>query len=115
MPKQSAPLFTLTTQATTALVQDCFITVAGAQAAADGNALGVVRQNANIGDYVPVDVLGTTIVQAGAAISKGATVKSDASGRAITWATSGAKLGTALQAASSAGQLIEVLLIQNVA
>ena len=49
------------------------------------------------------------------AIAAGATVKSDASGRAITWVTSGARLGVALEPASAAGQFIEVLLIQNAA
>ena len=37
------------------------------------------------------------------------------SGRGITWVTSGAKIGVALEAASAAGQMIEVLLIPNVA
>lgn len=51
----------------------------------------------------------------GAAVTAGATLKSDASGRAITWATSGAKVGIALEAATASGQMIEVLLIPNVA
>ena len=51
----------------------------------------------------------------GAAVAAGATVKSDASGRAITWASSGAKVGLALEAATAAGQMIEVLLVPNVA
>jgi hypothetical protein len=55
------------------------------------------------------------VVEAGAAISKGATVKSNAAGKAITWATSGAKVGIALEAAAGDGSFIEVLLIQNAA
>ena len=52
---------------------------------------------------------------AGAAVAAGASLKSDASGRAITWVTSGAKIAIALDAATGAGQFIEVLLIPNVA
>jgi hypothetical protein len=62
-----------------------------------------------------VDVLGTTVVEAGAAINAGATVKSNAAGKAITWASSGAKVGLALGAAGADGDLIEILLIPNVA
>ena len=70
---------------------------------------------ASAGEKITVDVLGTAVVEAGAAVAANATVKSDASGRAITWATSGAKVGLALEAAGAAGQMIEVLLIPNVA
>lgn len=92
-----------------------FVTPAGAQAGADANTLGVARTAGVSGDRITLDVLGTATVEAGAAIAAGATLKTDASGRAITWATSGAKVGLALAAASAAGDLIEVLLIPNVA
>jgi hypothetical protein len=48
-------------------------------------------------------------------VAAGDTIKSDATGRAITWVTSGAKIALALEAATAAGQFIEVLLIPNVA
>jgi len=67
------------------------------------------------GERIAVDVIGTVTVESGAAVTAGATLKSDASGRAITWATSGAKVGIALEAATASGQMIEVLLIPNVA
>jgi hypothetical protein len=54
-----------------------------------------------------------SVVEAGAAIAAGATVKSDATGRAITWAVSGAKVAVAMEAATAAGQFIEVRLIDN--
>lgn len=92
-----------------------FVTAAGAQAGADANTFGVCRAGGVSGERQTCDVLGTAMVEAGAAVSAGATVKSDASGRAITWATSGAKVGLALEAATAAGQIIEVLLIPNVA
>ena len=90
-----------------------FITSYGEQAVADSNTLGVTRWGADAGILVPVDVLGTAVVEAGAAIAKGAPLKSDTDGRAIAWATSGAKVAIALQAASAAGQPIEVLLLPN--
>lgn len=116
MSAQSLSLLTvaLTLQATVAASR--FVTFAtGAQAAADANTFGVSRTAGVATEKIPVDVLGTAVVEAGAAVAAGATVKSDSTGRAITWATSGAKVGLALEAASAAGQFIEVLLIPNVA
>lgn len=108
-------LLTLSVSATGTITTNRFVTPAAAQAGADANTLGVARSAAVSGDVIGVDVLGTAIVEAGAAVSAGATLKSDSSGRAITWVTSGAKVGLALSAAGAAGDLIEVLLIPNVA
>lgn len=113
MSQQANGIFPVTIKATAALTANRFTTFAGAVPATTTNALGVVRQSAAIGDAVTVDFLGSAIVEAGAAITAGATVNSDATGRAITWA-SGEKLGLAMQAATGAGSLIEVLLIPNV-
>lgn len=115
MSQQNISLLSLTQALTGAVTANRFVTPAGAQAAADANTLGVTRQTGAIAEKVTVDVLGTAIVEAGAAVAAGATVKSDASGRAITWVTSGAKVAVALEAASAAGQFIEVLLIPNAA
>jgi hypothetical protein len=115
MSAQNIALLTLTLALTGTVSANRFVTPAGAQAGADANTLGTVRLAGVSGDKVPVDVLGTATVESGAAISAGASLKSDASGRAITWATSGAKVGIALEAATASGQLIEVLLIPNVA
>lgn len=115
MSKQNTPILTLTHRLTGTVAQYRFVTPAGAQAGADAYTLGVSRVAGVSGDDIAVDVLGTAIVEAGAAVAAGASLKSDASGRAITWATSGAKVGIALQAASGAGEFIEVLLIPNVA
>lgn len=90
-----------------------FVTPGGAQAGADAVTLGVARHAGVSGDPIPVDSQGTVKVEAGAAIAVGATLKADASGRAITWATSGAKIATALTAASAAGDFIEAQLIPN--
>lgn len=115
MTTQNHALLTLA-QTLTGTVSACrFTTPAGAQAGADANTFGVARTAGVSGDKIAVDVLGTAIVESGAAFSAGATLKSDASGRGITWATSGAKIALALEAATAAGQFIEVLLIPNVA
>ena len=115
MSAQNIALLTLTVALSGTVTANRFVTPAGAQAGADANTLGVSRVSGVATDNAPVDVLGTAVVEAGAAIAAGASLKSDASGRAITWATSGAKVGIALEAAAAAGQLIEVLLIPNVA
>lgn len=115
MSRQNISLLALTATLSGTVAAHRFVTPAGAQAGADANALGVARSAGVSGDKIAVDALGTAIVEAGAAISAGATIKSDASGRAITWATSGAKIGIALEAAGAAGEFIEVLLIPNAA
>ena len=115
MSQQNISVLTLTATLAGTVAANRFITPAGAQSGADANTLGVCRTAGVVGDKAPVDVLGTAIVEAGAAISAGASLKSDASGRAITWASTGAKVGIALQPATAAGQFIEILLIPNVA
>lgn len=113
MSAQAISLLTLTVALTGTVAAHRFVTPAGAQAGADANTLGVARAGGISGEKVPVDVIGTAVVEAGAAIAAGATLETDASGRAVTWATSGPKVGIALQAASGAGVMIEVLLLPN--
>lgn len=116
MSDQFRSALTLPAAAAGAIAARRFVTPAGAQAGADANTLGVaLAAAATAGELVPVVVLGTAAVEAGAAIAKGATVKSDAQGRAIPWASSGAKVGIALEAAGAAGEAVEVLLIPNAA
>jgi len=115
MSRQSIPLLTLTQTLSGSVAANRFVTVAGAQAGASANTLGVATMAGIAGDLVPVDVIGTSVVEAGAAISAGATLRTDALGRAIPWATAGGKVGIALQAAGTAGEFIEVLLLPNVA
>lgn len=54
---------------------------------------------------------GTAVVEAGAAVPPGAKVASDATGRAIPQTGTAETAGIALQAATAAGELIEVLLV----
>jgi hypothetical protein len=114
MALAAIPTLTLTVTAAGAITAHRFVKF-NTQCVADENSIGVARSAAATGEKVPVDVHGTVIVEAGAAVAAGATLKPDASGRAITWAASGAKIGLALSAASAAGDMIEVLLIDNVA
>lgn len=115
MSAQSTPLLAVAVMATSAIAASRFVTPAAAQAGADANSIGVARFAAALGEKVSVDVIGTAVVEAGAAVAFGATLKSDASGRAIPWAASGAKVALSLDTATAAGQMIEVLLIPNAA
>lgn len=105
-------LLTLTVIATAAITAERFITTAGAVATAAGNADGVSNTDAAIGERFPADVLGTTIVTAGAAIAANAYVEVGSAGKAITRA-SGKAVGKALQAATADGDRIRVLLLPN--
>lgn len=113
MSQQQISLLTLTVGLTGTVAANTFVTPAGAPAGADAVSLGVARTAGVTGEKVPVDVIGTAVVTAGAAFAPGATLKSDAAGKAITWITAGAKVAIALQAATAAGQLVEVLLLPN--
>lgn len=106
---------TLTVTAGGALTANRFVTGAGAAPSANGRALGVTRTGATAsGDLVPVDVMGTTLVEASAAIAAEAQVATTSDGRAVTFST-GAVLARVApgSSATAAGQLIEVLLIPN--
>lgn len=115
MSAQAHPTLALTRTLSGTVAAHRFVSSVGAAVAADANALGVARTSGVSGDLVALDVLGTTIVEAGAAITAGDTLKVTTGGKAITWATSGAKVGIALQAATGDGSLIEVFLIPNAA
>jgi hypothetical protein len=113
--KQAIPLLTLALTLSATVSANRFVTPAGAHAGAGANTLGVARSGGVSTEKVPADILGTAVVEAGAAVAVNDTLSSDSTGRAVTWATSGAKVALALEAATAAGQFIEVLLIPNVA
>lgn len=114
MSRQYFPLLTLTLGLTGTVVAERFVTGAGAQTGAAGNALGVARTAGVSGENIPVDVIGTAVVETGAAISANALVEADASGRAVT-KSAGVTLGRLApgQSATAAGQFVEIILIQN--
>ena len=106
-------MYTRNIAAAGALAACRFVTLAGAYPSAGAAAIGVTRTSAAAaGDLVPVDVQGTTIVEAGAAITADAAVMVDATGRAVPLTVgSKAPVGRALEAAVDAGAFIEVLLV----
>lgn len=106
---------TLTVTAAVALAACRFVTQAGAYLAAGAAAFGVTRSSAEAaGALVPVDVQGTAIAEAGAAITLDAPLMVDATGRVVPL-TVGSKspVGRAMQAATAAGQQIEILLVPS--
>jgi len=102
----------LSVVAAVAITAGTFVTSQGAVATAAGNAFGVARSDGAVGDVVPVDVLGTAIVTASAAIAAGASLDVAAGGQAVTHAA-GKVVAVALEAAAAAGDDIEVFLIPN--
>lgn len=112
---QKTAVLTLTSVCTVALAAYRFVDFDGSQVdVAGAKAMGVSVNPAAVGEAFPVDVLGTTKVQTGAAIPLGAKgltpVKSDANGKAIAQGGAGEILGYALQAAGAADAVIEILL-----
>lgn len=114
MSRQCIPLLTVTLALTGTVVAERFVTGAGAQTGAAANALGVARTAGVSGDNIPVDVIGTAIVEAGAAIAANALVEADSSGRAVT-KSAGVTLGRLApgQSTTATNQFIEIILIQN--
>lgn len=72
--------------------------------------IGVLQDKPALGDACTVQYNGITKWEAGVAITKGAKVVSDATGRAITGAATASHYcyGVALEAASAAGSIIAV-------
>jgi hypothetical protein len=118
MSGQSISVLSLSVIATAALTKYRAVTAAGAHAAAD--IYGVTKTDGAIGDCVAVDVIGTTTIEAGAAIPADTKyVIADAQGRAIPATgtpTPGTSLGKLVpgQSAGAAGDLVEVLFLGNV-
>lgn len=112
---QKTPILTLTSVATAAVAAARFVDFDGSQVDAVGEKpMGVSVNAAAVGEAFPVDVIGTTKVEAGAAIPLGAKgltpVKADALGRAIPHAGVGEIAGYARQPAGAAGAITEILL-----
>ena len=107
-------ILTLTIAAAAALTARRFVSPTGAVATAAGNALGVARSDAAIGQDAPVDVMGTAVVEAGGAIAAGALVEVGATGKAVT-KSAGVTVGRLAPGSVSTanGQFVEVILIPN--
>lgn len=110
--------WTLPAAADLSASQFCFVdadnTAAGSRAAlvgAGARAIGVLQNKPNAaGIAATIFTSGVSKVKAGAAVTAGANVKADASGRAILANAGSYALGIALASAGGANELIPVLL-----
>lgn len=109
---QNIAILTLTVGATSAITAARAVGFDGAQADTLGQkVMGVAQYDAAIGDPVAVDAKGTAIIEAAEAIAVGDELTVDATGKAVkpTLADQ-VRIADALQAATAAGDKIEVLL-----
>lgn len=112
MGRQAVPVLSLSVVAAAAITAHRFALANGTICGANGNAKGVYISDAEVGELVGITVLGTAIVESGAAFAVDANLQSDALGRAVT-AVDGPVVARALEAATAAGQLVEVLVIAS--
>jgi hypothetical protein len=105
-------LLTTNFTATAVVLAARFIGADGQHADAGANAIGVARSDGEIGDVVPLDVLGTTLVEAGNVVGDWDLVQVGADGKAVP-KTDGIAVGRVQGAGGTAGTLLEVLLIPN--
>lgn len=110
MPAQKIPVLTLSVVASAAHPENLAVTAAGALPGAGAKILGITTELAVSGKHVPIDVLGTTIATAGAAVAFDAELEATAAGKLITKST-GVVVARALQAAAADGDKFEVLLV----
>jgi len=111
---QNVPLLTLSVEvaADPGVAGDSFGTLDGQMAPAGGNAAGVYRSDGKTGDMVPLDVLGTAVVIAGAAVAVGDELEVGSVGTAVP-KSAGITVARAVTAASGLNERIEVLIIPN--
>lgn len=112
MSAQYRSVLTLSLVAVAALTANRFVSPTRGLPSDGGNTLGVALTDAAIGQTAPVVTLGTAPAEASAAIAEGALVEVGADGR-IETRDAGVAVGRALQEATGAGHVIEVLLIPN--
>lgn len=109
MPSGNLAIFTLTVVATAAVATNRFVTSLGAYPAAAAKGLGVARTGGAVGELLAIDILGTSIAEAGGAFAKDAALELDATGRVVVKAA-GVAVARALEASAAAGAFVEVLL-----
>ena len=107
----SISLLVLNVTAGGALATARGVTAAGAYPLANAGIRGVTRTAALAsGDLVPIDVIGTTIVESGGAVTKDAAQMIDATGRVLDKTSTNTVVGYALTAAAGAGTMVEMIL-----
>jgi len=106
---QKISILTLAVTASAAIEAERAVSRAGAYATAAGKIFGVSNTKGAIGDRVPTDVMGTTIVTAGGAFVDGDELEVGTAGKLVK-KTSGVVVAVALQEAKADGDRVEVLL-----
>lgn len=110
---QNTALLTLSTVASGAVTRYRAVGFDGAQLTTEGAlAMGIAQYDAGDGEALAVIAKGTAPAESGAAVSVGDELVADASGRVIVNPGVGGEvvIGHALEAASAAGEPIEILL-----
>jgi hypothetical protein len=108
--KTSKPILTGSVLAAANLTQCRLVGFDGNVCAANAKPMGAVEADTDSGQMAPVTEYGEALVESGGAITVGAKLASDASGRVAVWST-GEIAGWALDAASGAGEKIRVKLL----
>lgn len=106
--KTQQPVLTTSMVAVEDLPRYHFANFTGSLCGAGDKAFGIVEADTAADNVAPINVLGICLVTSGAALAAGDLVESDAQGRAVTLAT-GLANGTALDAATTAGEIIRVV------
>jgi hypothetical protein len=105
------PILTTSIPAVADIPEKRFVGFDGNICAANTKALGASDAGGAVaGQQCSVVSLGITLVEAGAAVSQGASVTSDASGKAIDAAANPVN-GRALDAAAADGDIIRILVV----
>ncbi len=106
----SISLLVLSVVAGGALATARGVTAAGSYPAAGAGIRGVTRTAAGVsGDLVPIDVIGTAVMEAGGTVTADAAVMVDDTGRVLDKTSTNIVVGYALSGGAS-GALVEVLL-----
>ncbi len=108
MAKSKKPVLTETVVATGAIVKNRLVNFEGKQATVGQAALGVAVYDADAGDSLAVDALGTVLVETGGAVSIGDAVAADAQGCVVKQAASAVTVGHAMDAAAGANETIRI-------
>ncbi len=109
MARTYIDILTLTRRAASAITDGRFVTIAGTQAGADAQVLGVAMSDAAAGEDFPVLALGTVQMTAGAAIAAGDAVISDADGLPVPKGSGANVIGVALNDAQP-GEPVTILI-----
>lgn len=91
------------------IIKNRFIRFDGTYGLEGVKSLGIVNADTNVNEYAPVTVKGIALIESGGPISMGSGIETFDDGLAAPL-TSGTLEGYAMDSASSAGQIIRILL-----